>query len=218
MSCPSVGFNLRSCELAAQRSPDSYIAGGVAINRAGPRISDDIDIFRDSEARLESAAEADVAALRTAGYQVTSERERIGKREAIVARDGEAMPLEWVTDSAYRLFPTLPDELMGYVLHPVTRHSRFTKEEFQALATEEPLDVPGLHKRIRAMLEDAETFIAKLPSDALGVVFTEGEKAVQPDVAALDQYRRNPRALRGLWPSSPEITRTMLESNGIPKS
>ena len=42
--------------LAAHRSPDSYIAGGVAINREGPRYSADIDIFHDSEARLESAA------------------------------------------------------------------------------------------------------------------------------------------------------------------
>ena len=28
--------------LAAQRSPDSYIAGGVVINREGPRFSGDI--------------------------------------------------------------------------------------------------------------------------------------------------------------------------------
>ena len=35
--------------LAAQRSPESYIAGGVAINREGPRFSGDIDIFHDSE-------------------------------------------------------------------------------------------------------------------------------------------------------------------------
>jgi hypothetical protein len=39
--------------LAAGRSPDSYIAGGVAINRDGPRFSADIDIFQDSEDRLE---------------------------------------------------------------------------------------------------------------------------------------------------------------------
>ncbi len=57
--------------LAAQRSPDSYIAGGVAINRDGPRFSSDIDIFRDSETRLESAAKGDTAALTAAGYSVT---------------------------------------------------------------------------------------------------------------------------------------------------
>jgi hypothetical protein len=43
--------------LAAERSPDSYIAGGVAINREGPRFSNDIDIFQDTEHRLEAAAQ-----------------------------------------------------------------------------------------------------------------------------------------------------------------
>ena len=104
--------------LAAQRSPDSYIAGGVAINREGPRFSGDIDIFHDSEARLESAAEADAAALTAAGYGVTWGRVREGKREAAVTRGSEAMQLEWATDAAFRFFPTQPDELFGYVLHP----------------------------------------------------------------------------------------------------
>lgn len=41
--------------LAAGRSPGSYIAGGVAINREGPRFSGDIDIFQASENRLAAA-------------------------------------------------------------------------------------------------------------------------------------------------------------------
>lgn len=49
--------------LAAQRSPDSYIAGGIALNIDGPRFSEDVDIFQDSEERLVAAAEADGAAL-----------------------------------------------------------------------------------------------------------------------------------------------------------
>ena len=258
--------------LAAQRSPDSYIAGGVAINREGPRFSGDIDIFHDSEARLESAAKADAAALTAAGYGVTWGRVREGKREAAVTRGSEAMQLEWATDAAFRFFPTQPDDLFGYVLHPVdlatnkaaaaadrrvprdivdlviihenilplgpvvcaavgkfpgvtpeemlaeiTRHSRFTAEEFHGLATEHPVDVPGLHRRIRGMIEDAETFIAKLPSDAVGVIFMDGEKPVQPDVTALDKYQRNPGAPRGFWPSSPEIAGAMLERYGKPK-
>jgi hypothetical protein len=80
--------------LTAQRSPDSDIAGGVAINREGPRFSADIDIFHDSEARLESAAKDDTAALTAAGYSVAWERVREGKRDATVARGGDAMPLE----------------------------------------------------------------------------------------------------------------------------
>ncbi|HEU0156184.1 MAG TPA: nucleotidyl transferase AbiEii/AbiGii toxin family protein [Stellaceae bacterium] len=252
--------------LAAQHGPDSYIAGGIAINRTGPRFSADIDIFHDSEDRLEAAAQADAAALTAAGYGVTWQRTRTGKREAIVERSGEAMQLEWVTDASFRFFPTQPDELFGYVPHPVdlaankasaaadrraprdivdlvtihetilplgavicaavgkfpgvtpeemlaevTRHSRFTAEEFEVLATERPVDVPGLHHRIRAMLEAADNFIARLPSDAVGVVFMEGDTAVEPDVTALDKYQRNPGAPGGFWPSSPEIGTAMLE-------
>ncbi len=245
--------------LAAQRSPDSYIAGGVAINRDGPRYSADIDIFHNSEARLETAADA--------GFGVEWGRVREGKRDAMISRGAEAMSLEWVTDVAFRFFATQPDALFGYVLHPVdlatnkavaaaadrrvprdivdlltihgsilplgaivcaavgkfpgvtpeemlaeiTRNSRFTEPEFQALATETPLDPPDLHRRIRAMLPDAASFIAALPSEAVGVVFMEGEKAVQPDVGQLGDYRRNPGAARGFWPSSPDISDAMLE-------
>jgi len=187
--------------LAAQRSPDSYIAGGVAINREGPRFSDDIDIFHDSEARLESAAKDDTAALTAAGYSVTWESVREGKRDSTVARGGDAMPLEWVTDAAFRFFPTQPDELFGYVLHPVD----LAANKASAAADR------------RVPREDAESFVAKLPSDAVGVIFMDGEKPVQPDVNALDKYQRNPGAVRGFWPSSPEISRAMLESCGKPK-
>ena len=56
--------------LAAERSPDSYIAGGVALNRQGPRFSGDIDIFQDTEQRLEVAADADAKAFTEAGLKL----------------------------------------------------------------------------------------------------------------------------------------------------
>jgi hypothetical protein len=101
------------------------------------------------------------------------------------------------------------------MLAEITRHSRFTAEESNVLATAPPID--GLHRRIRRMTEDAESFIAKLPSDAVGVVFMDGDKPVQPDVTALGKYQQYPGAPRGLWPSSPEISRAMLERYGKPK-
>lgn len=55
--------------LAAGRSPDSYIAGDIAMNRDGPRFSSDIDISQDSERRLEVAAEADAKALIDVGLK-----------------------------------------------------------------------------------------------------------------------------------------------------
>jgi hypothetical protein len=106
--------------LAAQRSPDSYIAGGIAINRSGPRFSEDIDIFPDSADRQTDAVKADEAALAAAGYAIIwPPNQRTAKQHAGIEKDGEQMQLEWVTDSAFRFFPTQPDELFGYVLHPL---------------------------------------------------------------------------------------------------
>ena len=252
--------------LAAERSPDSYIAGGVALNRDGPRFSGDIDIFQDSEQRLESAAEADAKALTEAAFKLSWQKIQSGKREAEVEGLDDRMRLEWVHDSAFRFFPTQRDEFFGYVLHPVdlainktsaaadrreprdvvdlvtihekilplgavisaavgrfpgqspeemlsdiTRHSRFTAEEFRVLATEQPIDVPELHRRIRNMIEQAGQFIGRIPSDAVGFVFLEGGAPVQPDLEALERYRRHAGASGGVWPSSSKISSAMLD-------
>jgi len=252
--------------LAAERSPDSYIAGGVAINREGPRFSADIDVFQDTEQRLEAASQADAKALIDVGLTFSWRKVVTGKREAEVEGLGDRMRLEWAHDSAFRFFPTQRDEIFGYVLHPVdlatnkttaaadrreprdivdlvtihetilplgaaicaavgrfpgqspeemladiTRHSRFTAEEFRVLATERPIDVPDLHRRIRSMIDEAERFISRIPSDAVGVVFLERGKAVQPDLDALETYQRHTGAPGGVWPSSPEISSAMLE-------
>jgi hypothetical protein len=176
------------------------------------------------------------------------------------------MRLEWVHDSAFRFFPAQPDELFGYVLHPVdlatnkasaaadrreprdivdlvtiheiilplgavicaavgrfpgqspeemlseiTRHSRFTAEEFRVLATERPINVPEIHRRIRNMIEDAQVFIRRIPSEAVGFVFLDAGRPVQPDLDALTHYQRHAGASGGVWPSSPEISAAMFE-------
>ncbi len=249
--------------LAAERSPDT---GGVAINREGPRFSRDIDIFQDTEERLEAAARVDANALEEAGFKLTWKKIMTGAREAEIEGLDDRMRLEWVHDSAFRFFPAQRDELFGYVLHPsdlaankasaaadrreprdildlvtihetilplgaticaavgrfpgqspeemladITRHSRFTAEESRVLATERPIDIPDLHRRIRRMLEDAGRFISRIPSDAVGVVFLDCGEAVQPDLGALDRYQRHAGAPGGVWPSSPEISGAMLE-------
>ena len=166
--------------LAAQRSPDSYIAGGVAINRDGPRFSGDIDIFHDSEARLESAAEADIAALTAAGYDVTRERERTGKREATVARRGEAMPLEWVTDFAFRFFPTQPDQLFGYVPHLVDLATNKASAAADRRVPRDIVDLVTIHETILPLGAVLCAAVGKYPG-----VTPEGCLPKSPGIAAL---------------------------------
>lgn len=54
--------------LAANRSPESFVAGGIALNAREPvRWSADVDLFHDAEAVMR-ASEADLASLHEAGY------------------------------------------------------------------------------------------------------------------------------------------------------
>jgi len=253
--------------LASRRSPDSYVAEGVALNRSGPRYSRDIDIFQDSEARLEAAAAADSEALRDAGLGFDWVQLFAGKREAEIEGLGERMRLEWVHDSAFRFFPAQKDDLFGYVLHPadlatnkvsaaadrreprdivdlvtihnsilslgaavcaavgrfpgqtpeqmlgdIKRHSRFTAQEFESLSTELPIEIESISARIRAMLADAEEFIGRLPSEAVGVLFLLNGKPVQPNLDELGSYERLAGAPSGIWPSSSDISKQMLLS------
>jgi hypothetical protein len=127
--------------LAAQRSADSYVAGGLAINHDGPRYSRDIDIFQDSEARLVAATEADGKALTESGLAFKWVKIRDGKRQARIEGFGEVTQLEWVADSDFRFFPAQRDEVFGYVLHPV---DLATNKAFAAADRREPRDIVDL--------------------------------------------------------------------------
>jgi hypothetical protein len=118
------------------------------------------------------------------------------------------LPLGAVICAAVGRFPGLSPEEM---LAEITRHSRFTAEEFRVLATERPLNVSDVHRRIRGMIEDAERFIGGIPSDDVGLVFLDGDKAVQPDLDTLARYQRRAGARRGIWPSSSGISSAMLD-------
>jgi hypothetical protein len=119
------------------------------------------------------------------------------------------LPLGAVICAAVGRFPGLSPEEM---LAEITRHSRFTAEEFRVLATEHPLDVSAVHRRIRNMIEAAERFISTIPSEDVGFVFRDGDKPVQPVKDEFGKYQRRAGARRGIWPSSSDIASAMLDS------
>jgi hypothetical protein len=105
--------------LASHRDPESYVAGSTPLNREAPRYSGDIDVFHDREERVARAAAEDAAVLQEHGYTLQWQRREPAIYTVLVERSGEATKLEWVVDSDYRFFPTMRDEIFGYVLHPV---------------------------------------------------------------------------------------------------
>ncbi len=107
--------------LSENRSFDSYLAGGAAIliEPKTKRFSRDLDYFHDSEARVAEAFAADQQKLETGGYSIDVDLNQPGYIRAIVRKDGHATKVEWARDSDWRFMPTLHDDRVGFMLHPV---------------------------------------------------------------------------------------------------
>jgi hypothetical protein len=134
--------------LATHRDPESYIAGSTPLTRETSRYSSDIDVFHDREERVGQAATEDTALLQRHGYRVKWTRPGPGVYAAQVERADAKTKLEWVADSDFRFFPTMPDETFGYVLHLV---DLATNKVAAAYGRREPRDVVDLltiHERI----------------------------------------------------------------------
>lgn len=251
--------------IASHRDPESYVAGATPLNRDSGRFSADIDIFHDSEARAAEAAAAGAASLVAAGFKITWLRRGGGTHTLLAERDGEATKLEWVADSDFRFFPTVPDEVFGYTLHPIDlaankviaagnrrelrdivdlvaihtdilplgalvwaavekspgytpegliaeirRNMHYPREAWEALASERPIDPADTLARLRDALDEADAFVAQMPTEKAGRLFIRDGAAVQPDPAKLGEYVEHAGQRRGHWPSNPEAAAAMM--------
>lgn len=259
--------------LAAHRDPESYVAGATPLNRNSPRFSGDIDVFHDRQDRVELAALEDRAALEAGGYHVEWLRQLPMIYTASVSKGNEATRLEWVVDSDYRFFPTMRDEVFGYVLHPVDlamnkvmaaagrrelrdlvdlvtvhetilplgaavwaavekspgftpegliaevrRNSNYPAVQWREIESSEPLDPKDITRRLRAALDEAEAFVARMPTEKAGLLFLKQGRVVQPDPARLGDYQTHAGQRRGQWPTSTEISTAMLDSYNKPQA
>ena len=107
--------------LAANRSEDSYLAGGAALHRSpnSKRYSNDLDYFHDSEQRVSTAFETDRGTLEQAGFSVQVEMNQRGFIRAVVSRGRDSTKVEWAHDSAWRFMPPIRNEEVGVQLHPI---------------------------------------------------------------------------------------------------
>jgi hypothetical protein len=252
--------------LASQRDAESYVAGATPLNRDAIRYSEDIDVFHDREERVVSAALADAQTLRTAGYGVRWLRQFPTIHTAEVMRENARTRLEWVLDSDFRFFPTMPDDVFGYVLHSVDlamnkvmaaagrqavrdlvdlvtvhesilplgaivwavvekspgftpegliaevrRNSQYPAADWRALETTVPLDPIAVTQRVHAILNEAESFVSRMPSDKAGLLFLLDGEVVQPDPDQLGNYQTHTGQRRGHWPGSAEISSAMFD-------
>jgi hypothetical protein len=191
--------------LASQRDPESYVAGASPLNRDAPRYSADIDVFHDREERVASAAMNDVKALEAGGYRVRWLRQLPLIYTAEVTRQDSSTRLEWVVDSDFRFFPTMRDELFGYILHPVD------------LATNKVMAAAG-RREVRDLVDLVTIHDAILPLG--GVIWAAVEKSpgFTPE-GLIAEIRRNAnypaaewRSLISTEPLDPKIVTTRLRA------
>ncbi len=107
--------------LAANRTPDSYLAGGAALHLepSSKRYSNDLDYFQDSEERVAAAFAQDRACLEAAGHTLEVALNQPGYIRAVVRSSDQATKVEWAHDSAWRFLPVIQHATAGYVLHPI---------------------------------------------------------------------------------------------------
>lgn len=105
--------------LSANRSFDSYLAGGAAmlLEPNSQRFSRDLDYFHDSERRVAESFEEDRELLIKQGYSVDVKLNQPGYVRASVAQGEAATKVEWARDSDWRFVPTVQDKRVGFVLH-----------------------------------------------------------------------------------------------------
>lgn len=107
--------------VSSNRTFDSYLAGGAAIHLQPQttRYSNDLDYFHDSVERVASAFADDERELRGTGSSVVVEMQMPGYIRATVSRGEASTKVEWAHDSAWRFLPTIRNDVVGYVLHPI---------------------------------------------------------------------------------------------------
>jgi hypothetical protein len=149
-------FQKNICQLISanrKEQNESYVAGGSALNEiiCAPRLSNDIDLFHDTQDALLKTWEDDRKLLCSAGYTVDLIRDHPAFIEVMVSRDEEQVLLQWVRDSAYRFFPLIEHDDFGLSLHPYDLATNKTLALVGRLEVRDWIDVIECHSKIQRL-------------------------------------------------------------------
>jgi hypothetical protein len=101
------------------RTQLNYVGGGAALNQQWPRLSDDMDIFRDFRGHLPNSVDPELKALEDAGFSVELTTRDEWMVEALVRRFGHETKVQWLEDreTSKRFFAAVADDELGFRLH-----------------------------------------------------------------------------------------------------
>lgn len=206
--------------LRAQRSPDSYVAGGTLLNLTpgSPRYSDDVDLFHSGAEVVTRCAQADADALASSGFSVEWRLRQPGFQRADVSDNRGSVRLEWAVESAFRFFPVVSDPDLGWRLHPADAATNKVLALAGRAAVRDFVDVLNLHETYlplglliwAACGKDAGLTPEMILSEATRCLRYDKESLARVDLArpldALELRQRWQRALvqaREIWVTLP---------------
>jgi len=99
--------------IAKNRSESSYLAGGLVLNADWPRLSDDIDIFQDTDEEIGETANKDIETLKSVGFRISMIVNIYGCVEVEVSKDSEKTVIQWMSEAKDRFFPLIRDDYFG---------------------------------------------------------------------------------------------------------
>lgn len=104
--------------IAANRSPTSVLAGGMALQFRGIRLSNDIDLFHADQGATAGYVRRDIETLERHGYACTLEKRYPSFVEARVGNAAAgATRVQWTLASNSLFFQPSQDQEVGWRLH-----------------------------------------------------------------------------------------------------
>jgi len=198
-------------------NPESYVAGGLALNYKlnTPRLSRDIDIFHDSKNAMIRSWEMDRDVLAASGFAVKPIRVLEYFIEAEVSRDGRRMEIQWGTDSAYRFFPLQEDPVVGFTLHPLDLAANKLAALVGRTEPRDWIDVISAIKRLQPLACLLSAACGKdpgfSPTSMLEYVARRHYNQVEIDEKIIPRGTYNAAELCRFWHEEVDRTRLVLE-------
>lgn len=97
----------------------------------------------------------------------------------------------------------------------IRRNSIYRQDDYDRLLSYPPIDAGDISRAFKAILMEAEIFVASMPSGFDGLAFMRDGKIAEPDPLRLSEYDCLAARRHAHWPTSPEIASQMiLAENG----
>jgi hypothetical protein len=101
-----------------------------------------------------------------------------------------------------------PEGLIG----EIRRNLHHPMEEWRQLLSSDPIDPAATVEALRQALDEAETFVERMPTAKAGLLFLDATGAVvQPDPSKLAELTEHSGQRRGHWPQNPQVTQALME-------